>query len=142
MKHAQSQAEMLNRGKDKSTSERAVALPSANGLSLLRTRVRGTEQLLNTIDRPMLDKLEKLANKGCTLFEMAEMMEVSFMDIARARLLSAEFNGLCNLLETQAASVHLKAAREGITNPESFSAAAYDRVMAALGFAPHAHWKY
>ena len=139
MKHAQSQAGMLNRRKVNPASGRVEASPSGDGLGLLRTRVRGTEQLLNTIDRPMLDKLEKLANKGCTLFEMAEMMEVSFMDIARARLLSAEFNGLCNLLETQAASVHLKAAREGITNPESFSAAAYDRVMAALGFTPYAH---
>ena len=90
----------------------------------------------------MIDKLETLAEEGCTLFEMAEAMEVPFIEITRARLLSAEFNGLCNLLETQAASVHLKAAREGITNPKQFSPAAYDRVMAALGFTPQAHWKY
>jgi hypothetical protein len=70
---------------------------------------------------------------------MAEAMEVPYIEIVRARLLSGEFNELCNVLETQAASVHLTAAREGITNPESFSPAAYDRVMGALGFAPHVH---
>jgi hypothetical protein len=102
-------------------------------------RVSSTELLLNIIDGPMVDKLKKLANKGCTLFEMAGTMEVPFIEIARARLLSAEFNGLCNVLETHAAAIHLTAAREGVTNPESFSAAAYDRVMGALGFAPHVH---
>jgi hypothetical protein len=139
MKHADSQAGMLNRGKDKSTSERAVASPSGCGLGLLRSRVSSTEQFLDTVDAPMLDKLETLAKEGCTLFEIANAIEVDYVEITRARLLSAEFNGLCNLLETQAASVHLRAAREGITNPESFSAAAYDRVMGALGFAPHVH---
>ena len=109
------------------------------GLSLLRVRVRGTEQLLDTIDEPMLDKLEKLAKKGCTLFEIANAIEVPYTEIARARHLSVEFNGLCNVLETHAASVHLTAAREGITNPKQFCPAAYDRVMAALGFTPHAH---
>ena len=142
MKHAESQAKMLNRGMEKSASERVVASPSGDGLSLLRARVSGAEQLLNTIDRPMLDKLEKLANKGCTLFEIANVLGVPFVEIAGARLLSVKFNELCNVLETRAVSVHLTAAREGITNPKQFSPAAYDRVMAALGFTPHAHWKY
>ena len=142
MKHAQSQAKMLNPAKDKPTSERVVASSRSYGLGLLQSRVRGTEQLLNTIDRPMFDKLEKLANKGCTLFEIANAIEVDYVEIAKARLLSVKFNELCNVLETRAISVHITAAREGITNPKQFSPAAYDRVMAALGFTPHAHWKY
>ena len=132
---------MLNLRKDSPASGRVEASSRGNGLSLLRARVRGTEQFLDTVDAPMLDQLETLAKEGCTLFEIANAIEVDYVEITRARFLSAEFNGLCNLLETQAASVHLRAAREGITNPESFSAAAYDRVMAALGFTPHAHWK-
>jgi len=107
------------------------------GTGLLDNVVVTHEQLLERIDEKMLLELGKLAKAGGTLHELAAHMGVSFAEFLMARNMSEDFDSFCQVLETQAAGKHLKTARTGIKNPKMFSAAAYDRVMGALGFTPH-----
>jgi len=112
------------------------------GSSLLENVVMTHEQILENLDEDMLMQLGKLAKQGQTLHEMASHMNVSFAELMMARLHSEDFDRFMEVLETKSASKHLTSARKAITHPESFSAAAYDRVMGALGFTPHiAHVK-
>ena len=95
------------------------------------------EQILETIDEKMLMELGELATEGKTLHEIAAYMHISFAELMLARLHSTDFDKFMEVLETKAAGKHLASARAGIRNPSAFSAAAYDRVMGALGFTPH-----
>lgn len=107
------------------------------GTSLLENLAVTHEQVLDLITEEKLQELGEMAKEGCTLHEMAASLNISFGEFLLARANSPDFDQFCQVLETAAAGTHLKTARWGIQNPGDFSAAAYDRVMGALGFTPH-----
>ena len=115
----------------------AVVQESKFGLALIRTRLRSHEHILEEINEETLLELGKMAKKGCTLPEMADELGISFPELVKTRMVSEDFDKMCEVLETTAASKHLASARHGIKNPKDFNSAAYDRVMGALGFTPH-----
>ena len=107
------------------------------GVSLLDNLLVTHEQVLELIDEEKLTELGEMASDGCTLHEMSVVLGISFGEFILARAKSEDFDKFCQILETVAAGKHLASARRGIKNPQEFSAAAYDRVMGALGFTPH-----
>jgi len=108
-----------------------------HGVSIISTRIRNHEHIIATIDHEMIDGLLIRAENGATIPELAAHLDISFMELAKARIKSPEFNDLMMTLETKAAARHLRSARRGIVDPKGFSAGAYDRVLGALGFTPH-----
>lgn len=118
-------------------NKQETKLPTQSGVHILSNLTTTTEQLLELIDEDMLNALGEMATDGFTVHEMAAELHVSYAELMRARLESEDFDNFCSLLETKAVGKHLASARSGIKNPGDFSAAAYDRVMGALGFTPH-----
>ena len=108
-----------------------------SGASLLDNLMVTHEQVLELLTEEKLVELAELAEEGFTPHELAAHLNISFGEFMLARSKSEDFDSYCQLLETTAAGKHLSSARSGIKNPQGFSAAAYDRVMGALGFVPH-----
>jgi hypothetical protein len=128
MKHAQSQAEMLNRGKDKPTSERVVAhvpdtpdiasllqaylrkpdapvSPPSFRANTMKTQLRLLAWPFDVMKPEALAELDRLAGEGASIFEMVDVMDIDLADLRDFRWESEWFDELISALEGRAAYV-------------------------------------
>ena len=128
MKHAQSQAEMLNPAKAKPTSERVVAhvpdtpdiasllqaylrkpdapvSPPSFRANTMKTKLRLIAWPFDVMKPKALSERDKLASEGAGIFKMIDVMDIDFADLRDFRWDYEWFDQLFNGLEGRAAYV-------------------------------------